>query len=304
MARVTIAAWIGCAVAAAVASHAAAQDERTAPPRDTWLALAQAPPLAAAEPSTQPAGRTAAPAGAADNRAQAQAPLIGDEPWEVRLKVLAPVVGLRGRGGAGAGVRNVRVTYDDYLHFVDEFECIAPVNLEARCGRWGLLVDLFYIRLEDRVRLRGRQIDLKLKQTALELGGFYRLGTWPMGPRCGHSLSVDVLAGARYQRVEGNVAMQTPAVSAREWWDPFVGSRVTWNINGKLSLFARGDVGGFDLPNSSRFTWQFVGGLDYYFTRNCFAEVGFRLLDTNYRAGDFVYDIETSGPYVAFGLRF
>lgn len=277
-------------------------------PSQNWLTFAGQPtqPACPAPTASQPAQPITHPV--------AQ-PLIGDEPYEVRFKVYGWVPSVDGRAGAGRRVSNVDVSICDVLDNLDLIECMVPIDLEVRIGHWGLYADLLHTRLEDQRPnpLGPGKINLLAKQTILELGGFYRVGVWSMAPKCGNSISLDILGGARYNEVAGNIGLQTPnhAVSiggGREWWDPFVGPRVIWNANDKFSVFVRGDVGGFGLEHSSHFAWQIIAGADYYFTKNVFLELGYRLLDTNYTTitgpRHFTYDIQMEGPYLALGVRF
>jgi hypothetical protein len=296
------------AVVAAAGSWATAEDKPQ--PQANWLACAPNTDSSAPSPQATATQPTCEPAPAKAK------PLIGDEPYEVRFKVYGWLTSVDGTVRAGRASSNIDISYCDVLDNLDLIECMVPVNLEARLGRWGVYADLFYAKLEDTVHVGpGGQARVHLvgKQTILELGGFYRAGVWSMAPNCGNSLSLDILGGARYNRLEGNFGLQAPGHSiaiggAREWWDPFVGPRVIWNANEKFSLFARGDVGGFGLDNSSHFAWQIIAGGDYYFTENIFAELGYRLLDTNFSTlsgpRPFTYDVQMAGPYLALGVKF
>jgi opacity protein-like surface antigen len=180
----------------------------------------------------------------------------------------------------------------------------------------GLFTDLLYARLEDKFRAGpngGVKVNVEADQTIMEVGGFYRLGTWPPNPGSASSVTLDILGGARYNRIGGDVGIQArnhglSLGRVEEWWDPFVGPRVNWHAMDKLDIFARADVGGFGLEHCSHVAWQFVGGADYHFTKNFYVELGFRLLDQDYTAGSgrnrFAYDLRMAGPYLALGLDF
>jgi len=255
--------------------------------------------------------------GAATSPAEkTKTPLIGDEPWEIRFKANGWIPGLKGHAGVGRAVGKVDVSSLDAIDNIDLVESIVPINLEARYGRWGFLADLFYVRVEDQLKAGptgGIKVNVEAEETILELGGFYRVGVCPLGPKYGNSVTLDVLGGARYNRLAGNIGLQARGRGisldgTQEWWDPFVGPRVIWNANEKLSLFARGDVGGFGLDNCSHFAWQFMGGVNYNFTKNFFVEAGYRLLDTDYESGSgrrhFMYDVQMAGPYITLGVKF
>ena len=305
-------------------SPAVAKDKAGSRLPHDWLARAQALAQAAsvgnaggqgsAEPFLFSEQAKSLPA-ADEPSADATPTTAPQKSWEVKFKVYSWLTAINGRAGRGSNVSSLDVDYCDVIDNLDLIECMVPVNLEARVGRWGAYVDLFYIRLEDRAQgpLGLATADLEGKQTILEIAGFYRVGTWPCMPARTSSLTLDILAGARYNRLEGNIGLQLPrnrisVGGTREWWDPFIGPRLTWQVTEKLGLFGRVDVGGFGLDNSSHFAWQYIAGAQYDITRNCFIELGYRMLDTDFEEGSgsdkFTYDVRTSGPYLALGVKF
>lgn len=277
-------------VQTAVLADAAGKDAMT-----PIASVGQSAPTAEALPETS----TAAP--------------MNEKLWEIKFKAYAWITAYDGNVGTGNQVSGLDVNYCDVLHNLDLIDCMAPVNLEARYGRWGAYVDLFYVKLQDRVSGPLGSADLQSEQTILELAGFYRAATWPLEASGQRSVTLDILGGARYNRLEGSIGLQLPNSAiqiqgSQDWWDPFVGPRVTWQATQKLSLFGRGDVGGFGIENCSHFAWQIVAGLDYDLTKNVFLELGYRLLDTDFESGSganhFVYDVTVSGPYLALGVKF
>ncbi|MCI0454548.1 MAG: hypothetical protein L0Y68_06090, partial [Candidatus Dadabacteria bacterium] len=82
-------------------------------------------------------------------------------------------------------------------------------HIEVRKGKFGVFVDPTYIQLSVRENVplgNGIEVDeVVFKNFLLEVGGFYRMGTWPIGSpynnfvqRVKPSLTLDVLAGGRY----------------------------------------------------------------------------------------------------------
>lgn len=237
----------------------------------------------------------------------------GQKPWEVRFIVYGWIPGFDGHAGPGANPPSLDVNYCDVLDSIDLIECMVPVDLEVRYGPVGVFADLFYVKLEDQVRRDLISINLVGKQTILEVGGFYRVGIWPLDSQSSSAITADVLGGARYNRLEGAIGLQAPerAISidrAREWWDPFLGPRLIWQVTEQFSLRARGDVGGFGIENCSHFVWQINAAAEYAITRNILIEVGYRLLDTDYETDSgpdhFTYDVLMQGPYIALGVKF
>lgn len=315
------AALLLCAVLMTVACAALAEDSATSQPSSGWLSLAPKPAApgsgasqdSSAEQSPSPATAEVAEPSAPAKASKAGSSFLTEKPWEIKFKAYMWVPEVNGRAGRGANVAELDIDYHNVFESLDEIESMVPVDLEVRYGHWGFIADLLYVKLEDQIRKGPAVINLEADQTILELTAYYRIDTWLLPPKCGKSLTVDILGGARYNRLNGAVGLQAPnaAISighAQEWWDPIVGPRVIWQATDQLSIFARGDVGGFGIENCSHFAWQFLGGLEYDFTKNVFIELGYRLLDTNFESGSgadhFTFDVRMAGPYMALGVKF
>ncbi len=238
---------------------------------------------------------------------------VDEEFWDVKFMAYGWIPSLHGHAGIGQRISGVDIGFADVIEALDKVESIAPFDLEARVGNWGVFSDLLYGKVADSAYKGPIKVNREADQTILETGGFYRVGTWACRPGSESDFTWDILGGARYNRINGEIGLQTPhhAISlgrAEEWWDPFVGSRVDWHAMKRLDFFARADVGGFGLENCSHCAWQFLGGVKYDFTKNIFAELGYRGLNTDFQTGSgrdrFTYDIFMGGPYLAIGVQF
>ena len=121
--------------------------------------------------------------------------------------------------------------------------------VEARNGRWGLLVDLVYTDLSESTGtpfgalFSQARIDTTLTMASVYSG--YRVYDTPQ-------VAIDLLAGARSISTDIDVALSPGALPARsfslseDWVDPLVGGRIRVDFTDQwfTTLFA--DVGGFD----------------------------------------------------------
>ncbi len=249
-----------------------------------------------AEPTREPAPRT----------------WLQDKPFEFTLKPYFWIPSFKGEAVIAGRAADIDVNFNDMLHLLDEIKCMVPINLETRWKNWGVLADVFYVKMEDRKSVGPITVKARLELEILELAGFYRLGVWPVGTSAGR-LSLDVLGGARYNRIQGDVGLLGRRISVsaggtQDWWDPFIGPRITYQPCEKFSVSVRGDVGGFGIEGCSKLTWQIVAGARYDITKNMFVEAGYRVLDTDYRTGSgdhrFEWDIQMRGPFLALGITF
>lgn len=102
------------------------------------------------------------------------------------------------------------------------------------------------------------------------------------------------------QDIEG--ALPTSASNDQWWVDPILGFRGQVNFTRWLYLHAQADVGGFGA--GSQIAWNVMAGVGVNFTRNVFAEVGYRYMYVDYTNSDFFYLMNFYGIYSAIGLKF
>ena len=88
-----------------------------------------------------------------------------------------------------------------------------------------------------------------------------------------------------------------------QWWiDPIVGLRGQINITRWLFLAAQGDVGGFGA--GSQITWNTQATVGVNFTRNIFAELGYRYMYVDYNKNNFLYQMNSFGLFSSVGVKF
>ena len=219
---------------------------------------------------------------------------------------------MRGHVEAGTLPRiDIDMSFSDILHNLDAGLMGA---FEARKGRWGLLFDAIYMRLEGSgtaSRTGAGPIgatatasaELEVVQTMLAAAVAYRAveGRAP----------IDVIGGLRYAKIEADATINgsfyaqsgTVAASAKkDWVDPYVGVRFLTPIADRWTFVSYLDIGGFGV--GSDFTWQAAVGVNYEFSRTFAAKFGYRYLAVDYDKNGFVYDMANSGVYLGLGIRF
>jgi hypothetical protein len=161
----------------------------------------------------------------------------------------------------------------------------------------------------------GANVDLELKEFLLEVGGFYRLGTWPGGTNK-PSIALDALAGGRYINfdVEADIDSPLPMIPSevdgdQDWLDLFAGARIILNPTENLIVVLRSDIGGFGFGFSSDITWNLVASVGYELPWwGITPIIGYRALYIDYDDGSgddrFAYDTWTYGPQIGLGFRF
>src|SRR5688500_18620473 len=112
---------------------------------------------------------------------------------------------------------------------------------------------------------------------------------------------MDLLGGVRVNDLDLEVNPELGATrdGSQTWIDPFIGVRGEITPAEWLTLFARGDIGGFGIEEgiTSDFVWNTEAGLRFNLSRKASLAAGYRWLDTDFEEDDddFEYDILASG---------
>jgi hypothetical protein len=199
-----------------------------------------------------------------------------DGNWHHRL---APLylwgMGIDGTAGFGPVNAPLNIEFKDAL---DNLEGIFTVHYEASKANWTILTDFSYVNLGPSAQLpNGQSLNVDFKNPLFELGGAYRFdnSAW------------EVLGGVRYFGMD--IAINAPsgmnlAKVEEDFYDLFVGGRVTAKLSQKWTFIGRADVGAGDS--------DFVGNAGLFFDWR-FGKVASLLLGYRW----LTYDIETgSGP--------
>ena len=274
------------------------------------------PYMGRAEEASKPAG------GAASEK--------GYDDWHFLFYLPGWVPGLKG-DVAGRGVKaDLDISVGQSFENLKYLESIALGHFEVKKGRWGFLFEALYEKLGDTVSgsrkiklpisvpveipVSGRIkafVELSFDEAAV-LYDLYRSSS-SIGNRA--VLTIEALGGARYTylrtKVEATIVgpLGTRARTLqgkRDWVDPILGGRLSWNLSDRWTLGFRTDVGGFGL--SSDITWNFDAMVRYRITRWLNLNVGYRALYMDHEEGSgsskFKYDVWAHGPWLGVGVEF
>jgi hypothetical protein len=112
---------------------------------------------------------------------------------------------------------------------------------------------------------------------------------------------LDLGNGVRVRRalVNGTDSQATETV---DWVDPIVGLRVRGDLTQRWSLFAMGDVGGWNIGNASDLTWQAMLGSQIRLTERLGLQTGYRVLSVD--RNETFQNVTMHGPQIGFFVRF
>lgn len=234
----------------------------------------------------------------------AMADTVPDTGWQFQATPYLWVAGISGwsRVGTRTPTANLDASFSDVLKNLN-FGGMG--SFEARYGRWGVVVDTIYIKVSKTSDpLLGGALGtlrLKLNETILQAAAAYQVIDSPVMP-------IDVMIGVRYAYVDGDVSYSggrffpdgRSGDRSANWTDGFLAVRGAYLFNEKWSVSAYADAG----TGGTKHSWQFLGGVNYNFSKTIVAKLGYRILSMDYEKPAFLYNIKTQGPYAGVGIRF
>jgi hypothetical protein len=256
--------------------------------------------------------------------------------WEVRIGAPGWLAGISGDSGVLGLVDSADVTFSQLFRHLTHVPIV--LSAELRYKRWELFGDGQYMEVGASASLPGllfTNANVHLKDGLAE--GFlgYRL------INCDKA-ALSFFAGARYNYEGVNLSIfdngdarlpilrqllglrkKLDAEGSIDWVDPVIGTRGRVRIWKATSLYAEGDIGGFDANSGSAFeihrqgrtlvktprssedwSYQLQGGLECQVSRWFWAQLGWRWLRTDFVSEGFTNKTDLNGPFVQGGVNF
>mgnify|MGYP001236039770 CR=1 FL=1 len=201
-------------------------------------------------------------------------------------------------------VRGTEVTSDvDFSSILDALDFANFAHFEVQRGKWGLFSEIDFIKLSEDTEFRrpGSGVPFKihadgvLKETMIELGAIRSFE--------GNRAGFDVLAGARYFRLESDVRIGPFESSiSKDWVDPLIGGRLRYRLSDKWLASLRADLAGFGA--GSELTTNIVATVGYDISDRYALRFGYRYMDLNYEKDALEMSTTTHGPMLGMSIRF
>ena len=220
--------------------------------------------------------------------------------WDYDAGLYLFALGMDGTMVAQGEESDVDIGFSDIL---EDLEMAASLHVDAnkRGSNWGWIFDAFYASLGQNLEEPPGEYDMN--QVYLEGAGTYNLGE-----------NFELLAGLRYITMDLTLDLQPPVPPApgqriegdQSWTDLMIGGRYSTSAGKRFRFWARGDVGGFGMSNSSTLAWNVVLMGQLKVSKRVGLLLGYRWLDIDYENTDdlFVFDILQSGPMLAISYSF
>jgi hypothetical protein len=208
----------------------------------------------------------------------------------------------------------VAVSVSDTINLIDDMEFATMMQVEGHYGPYGMIFNGYYTKVSVGRSISRLDFSSDFEQAILDLALTYECAGVPEMlclPPCS---KFEALAGARYNMLVGGLSVTGPlgnTVSvggSQDWIDLFVGGRLTVPLCNCLTLQVRGDIGGFDIGDASRFTWNIEAMLEYRTSPRCALIAGYRWLDIDRETGSgdehFRYNVQLRGPVLGIAFDF
>lgn len=217
--------------------------------------------------------------------------------WEFDIAPQLWLASLKGNIGYLDASIPVEARFRD---LVDQLSFGAMLHAEARKGRWAIMTDLVYMKLEETGSVTRLDIpaEAEVKQLIWELGGAYSI--WQFDD----FLDISGIAGMRVFSLDprlnvGDIIVVDEDVS---FIDPYFGVRFRTNSE-RWVTSARFDFGGLGI--GSEFSWKtnlFVG---YKFSKLLTYYLGIQGYNVDYEGDNgFTYDMFTGGFMTGLNFHF
>jgi opacity protein-like surface antigen len=257
-------------------------------------------------------------------------------PLEIRIGIPGWMAGVSGNSGVRGVVASPDVSFDQILRHLTHVPL--ALSVDVRYQRWEFFGDGLYMEVGASATLPGllfTNANIHLKTGFAEGFVGYRL------INCDKA-ALSLFAGARYSYQGGDLSIfdngdarlvilrrllgirqKLDFSDSTGWVDPVIGARGKVKLWKAISLYAEGDVGGFDANSGSAFelrtqgrtivresvdssdwSYQVQGGLEFQFSRWFWLQVGWRYLKYDYNQGGFTNKTALNGPQVQGGINF
>jgi hypothetical protein len=108
--------------------------------------------------------------------------------------------------------------------------------------------------------------------------------------------------------VNFNGSFQNNYSQSKTWLGPMLGAKIGLQMNDAIALWLRGDYAGFGVGGETDYSWNILGGMDWWVGYNTSLQLGYRFYEINYQngSGDNAFGFQESfnGPFVSATFHF
>lgn len=219
---------------------------------------------------------------------------------------ISPYLWVAGTSGTiGIPKRDGEVTVDrSFADILANLKFAFMGNFDAHHKGFVILGDVIYLS----VGMQAQRVDSPGYLTG-KVDASTFLATGALGYRAVDKgpLYLDVFAGGRVISLYSKIQLVGPLMTREAKQTattvaPVVGARLHAPMSKSWALGIYGDAGG--LVKGSDVKWQLIGDVEHSFSSRWSASLGYRYMSINHDNNRFEFNIDLSGPFLAFTYRF
>lgn len=187
-------------------------------------------------------------------------------------------------------------------------------NIEVGNGTFGAYFDGQYTKTSQGKDIYNNRLGLNITATTLSGGVYYRIyeqnlnGNTLFGNQ--RIFAIEPTVGVRWTKLKAGLDIHRYNISRTEsWTDPFIGSRILYDLNERWNIAAEADIGGFGLGTKLSANGQiYFGYRTLMLDMPVIWRVGYRSFYQNYNDGTgfekFKYKVNQHGPVIGLSVVF
>ena len=232
-------------------------------------------------------------------------------PSHLRVSVYGFAAGIDGNLGLGPHQVSPRITFSEVWNDLDS---AIMAHIDYKYKKLGVYYDFQNVKTSSvehaQIQLAPTltlpvQADVRTKLRRSNLGAYYTaFETTGLSQK--HKLKIEPTLGIHYTKAQASLYVHSDALpyefniqKSTSWYEPFIGSRVTYQFNPKLSVFGQADFG-----------TQKSQGLQAYATYQTAIKsypthliAGYRYINQKHEQNDFSWHIKEHGPVLGLSVQ-
>ena len=232
-------------------------------------------------------------------------------PSHLRVSVYGLAAGIDGNLGLGPHQVSPRITFSEVWNDLDS---AIMAHIDYKYKKLGVYYDFQNVKTSSvehaQIQLAPTltlpvQADVRTKLRRSNLGAYYTaFETTGLSQK--HKLKIEPTIGIHYTKAQASLYVYSDALpyefniqKSTSWYEPFIGSRVTYQFNPKLSVFGQADFG----TQKSQDLQAYATYQTAIKSHPTYLVAGYRYINQKHEQNDFSWHIKEHGPVLGLSVQ-
>ena len=232
-------------------------------------------------------------------------------PPHLRVSVYGFAAGIDGNLGLGPHQVSPRITFSEVWNDLDS---AIMAHIDYKYKKLGVYYDFQNVKTSSvehaQIQLAPTltlpvQADVRTKLRRSNLGAYYTaFETTGLSQK--HKLKIEPTLGIHYTKAQASLYVHSDALpyefniqKSTSWYEPFIGSRVTYQFNPKLSVFGQADFG----TQKSQDLQAYATYQTAIKSHPTYLVAGYRYINQKHEQNDFSWHIKEHGPVLGLSVQ-